>query len=89
MSTDLIQRLEALLSLGKETVMLRYSLGKSYLDAVLVAHTQLERAVELDPYYSVAWKWLGRACLELGDPAAAQQAWSKDWSARKPRAKHS
>lgn len=78
MSADFIQRLEALLSSGKETAMLRYSLGKSYFDAgnFLVARTHLGRAVELDPHYSVAWKWLGKSSLELGDPDAARQAWS-------------
>ncbi|WP_313299645.1 tetratricopeptide repeat protein [Diaphorobacter sp.] len=79
MSAEFAQRLEALLASGKETAMLRYSLGKSYLDAgnVLVARTHLERAVELDPHYSVGWKLLGRAYLELDDRTGAREAWSK------------
>ncbi len=78
MSTDLIQRLEALLSSDKETLMLRYSLAKSYFDGgnFRVARTHLGRAVELDLQYQEAWNWLGKASLELGDPVAARQAWS-------------
>ena len=29
-------------------------------------------ALEFDPDYSVAWKWLGKACLGQGDKAGAR-----------------
>ncbi len=71
------QRLQALLDAGKETALLRYTLGKAALDDAQPA-TALEhllRATTLDPHYSVAWKLLGKTQLALGDPAAARQAW--------------
>lgn len=74
---DMQARLEQLLACGKESALLRYTLGKGYLDqreyATAIGH--LEQAVALDPHYSVAWKTLGKALLEGGDRAAARQAW--------------
>ena len=71
------QRLHALLEAGKETALLRLTLGKAALEdeqaATAVEH--LLRATTLDPHYSVAWKLLGKAQLALGDTAAARQAW--------------
>ncbi len=74
---DMTRRLEALLARGKDSAMLRCSLGKAYAEegAAQLARSHLLRAVELDPGYSVAWKWLGKAALALGDAAAARQAW--------------
>jgi len=73
------QRLEALLAAGKETALLRCTLGKAALDDdqpdAALAH--LLRATALDPHYSVAWKLLGKAQLALGDSAAARQAWQQ------------
>lgn len=73
------QRLEAMLSAGKDTALLRYTLGKNYLDAeaYATAREHLARAVELDAQYSVAWKFLGKAALELGDRDAARSAWTQ------------
>ena len=36
-------------------------------------------ALEFDPDYSVAWKWLGKACLGQGDRARApgSPAWKQ------------
>ncbi|WP_319016928.1 tetratricopeptide repeat protein [Diaphorobacter aerolatus] len=80
-------RLEALLASGKETALLRYTLGKSHLDAerYLAAREHLQRAVELDPQYSVAWKFLGKAALALGDTAAARDAWTKGFACAEAR----
>jgi Tfp pilus assembly protein PilF len=57
-----IERLERLLASGSDSALLRFSLGNAYLtrDPRLAA-THLQRAVELDPDYSAAWKLLGRA----------------------------
>lgn len=76
---DMTQRLEAMLATGKETALLRYTLGKNYLDAeqYAVAREHLARAVALDAQYSVAWKLLGKTALELGDRSAAREAWSQ------------
>ncbi|QNN55927.1 tetratricopeptide repeat protein [Diaphorobacter ruginosibacter] len=77
MNDDMTTRLEAMLASGKETSLLRFTLGKNHFDAghFTKAREHLERAVELDPNYSVAWKFLGKACLELGDFPAARKAW--------------
>ncbi|MEG3002005.1 MAG: hypothetical protein RR855_15800 [Comamonas sp.] len=71
------QRLQALLEAGKETALLRYTLGKAALDddQAAAALEHLLRATALDAHYSVAWKLLGKAQLALGDTAAARQAW--------------
>ena len=79
MSSELNKRLEAMLAAGNETSLLRFTLGKSYVEseAFETARTHLERAVALDPQYSVAWKFLGKACMGLDDHAGARDAWSK------------
>ena len=71
------ERLEALLAAGKETALLRYTLGKAALDSEqpAAALPHLLRATALDPQYSVAWKLLGKAHLALDDTTAARQAW--------------
>lgn len=79
MNNPMTQRLQALLEAGKETALLRYTLGKAALDdeqpAAALEH--LLRATALDAHYSVAWKLLGKAHLALGDSAAARQAWER------------
>lgn len=64
-------RVDALLGMlerGQDTALLRFSLGSEYLAAEdpAAASTHLERAVELDPAYSAAWKLLGRALTLAG-----------------------
>lgn len=73
------QRLEALLASGKDSALLRCSLGKAYADAgdMQTARSHLQEAVVLDPGYSVAWKLLGKAALEQGDGEAAREAWTR------------
>ena len=76
---SMTRSLEAMLAAGKESALLRYTLGKAYLDAGEPARTRehLERACALDPRYSVAWKLLGKAALEQEDHEAARSAWSQ------------
>ncbi|AHV93458.1 tetratricopeptide repeat protein [Bordetella holmesii] len=73
----LTERLEAMLAKGQDNMLLRFSLGKAYVEAqryaLAIAH--LRTALAFDPNYSIAWKWLGRALLESGDAAGARQAW--------------
>ena len=73
------ERLEALLAAGKDTALLRCTLGQAALDAEdsAKASEHLQQAVTLDPHYSVAWKLLGKARLAQGDPAAARAAWTQ------------
>lgn len=74
-----IASLEKLLAAGKETALLRFSLGNEHLKAAdpQTAVTHLQRAVELDPHYSAAWKLLGRALTESGRLAEALEAYRR------------
>ena len=67
-SQSVISNLEKLLSQGRESALLRFSLGSEYLKLheVRVAIFHLKRALELDPDYSAAWKLLGMALAEGG-----------------------
>ena len=71
--------LEALLAKGPDGALLRYSLGNEYLGAgdAAAAVPHLERAVELDPAHSAAWKLLGKARSALGDTAGARAAFEQ------------
>src|SRR5690348_16218570 len=70
---DAARRVEALLASGKDSALLRFSLGMQYLAAGEPARAaeHLRRAVEQDPGYSAAWKLLGKALAESGDAAGA------------------
>lgn len=74
---DLIARLEQMLASGKETALLRMSLGNEYLKRgeAQRAADHLARAVELDPNYSAAWKLLGKALADAGRKADALAAY--------------
>lgn len=63
--TSIIQNLEKMLASGKDSALLRFSLGGEYLKASQAdaAVKHLQHAVELDPAYSAAWKLLGKALL--------------------------
>jgi Tfp pilus assembly protein PilF len=79
MTSPLLVNLEKLLTAGKETALLRFSLGNEYLKAgqPATASGHLQRAVELDPDYSAAWKLLGKALAESGHPTEALAAYRK------------
>jgi Tfp pilus assembly protein PilF len=72
-SRPVISNLEKLLSQGKESALLRFSLGSEYLKLreTWVAIFHLKRALALDPNYSAAWKLLGMALAEGGIPNEA------------------
>ena len=57
------ERLEAMLAKGTDNMLLRFA-GKAYAeqDCYGDAERHLRVALEFDPDYSVAWKWLGKAC---------------------------
>src|SRR6187399_1574462 len=57
-----------MLDAGKDGALLRYSLGNEYTKAgdPERAAVHLQRAVELDPEYTAAWKMLGRALADAG-----------------------
>lgn len=63
----------------RDGALLRFSLGNALLAAGEAAEAidELRRAVSFDPTYSAAWKMLGKACLEAGQPQAAADAWRR------------
>lgn len=64
----LVENLEAMLARGKDSALLRYSLGGEYLKQKRYdkAAEHLYRAIEHDPKYSAAWKLLGQALARSG-----------------------
>ena len=77
MITAIIQNFEKILAGGKDNTLLRFSLGNEYLKAgdPVSAVNHLRQAVILDQKYSAAWKLLGRALVESGQPADALVAY--------------
>jgi len=57
--------------------LLRFGLGKAYLDSGQPeqAAEHLQKCLGFDPNYSAAWKLLGQACQRLGMLEEARQAW--------------
>jgi Tfp pilus assembly protein PilF len=74
-----VDRLESLLASGRNTSLLRFSLGNEYLKTgePRQAAMHLAAAVALDPQYSAAWKLLGKAQLANGEIDAARAAWQR------------
>jgi predicted Zn-dependent protease len=79
MPQPLIASLEKLIGTARDGALLRYSLGNEYLKAgeATRAIEQLREAVKRDPDYSAAWKLLGRALADSGEPAQAIDAWGR------------
>lgn len=74
-----VKQLEDMLAKGRDSAMLRFTLGKHYLDqeesAQAIAH--LAECVKQDPGYSAAWNLLGKAQQQAGDLDAARQTWEQ------------
>jgi predicted Zn-dependent protease len=68
-----VERFEQLLAAGKDSALLRFSLGSHYLKAGDAARAagHLRAAVAQDKDYSAAWKLLGKALDECGDRTGA------------------
>ncbi len=75
---DPVERFEALLASGKDSALLRFSLGMAYLNAGEAARAaeHLRAAVTHDPGYSAAWKLPGKALPETGAAQAAIAAYT-------------
>ncbi|GGM11035.1 tetratricopeptide repeat protein [Pseudomonas asuensis] len=73
----MLESLEKMLAKGMDNPMLRFGLGKGYLDAgdATQAAVHLQRCVEQDAGYSAAWKLLGKALDQQGDSDGARTAW--------------
>lgn len=76
MSTE---SLEKMLAKGMDNALLRFGLGKGYLDArdFAQATQHLQRCVAFDPRYSAAWKLLGQALHKQGLHDDARAAWTQ------------
>jgi Flp pilus assembly protein TadD len=70
---------ERMLASGKDGAMLRFSLANEHLKAADVASAleHLERAVQLDPKYTAAWKLYGKALHEAGRDVDALAAYRR------------
>lgn len=70
---------ERMLAAGKDSALLRYSLGNEYLKtgAAALAATHLARAVEIDPVYTAAWKLYGKALSAAGRADEALAAYRR------------
>jgi predicted Zn-dependent protease len=68
---------EKMLAAGKDSALLRYSLGNEYLkaNAPALAAEHLARAVAQDPKYTAAWKLLGKALVASDRRDEARLAW--------------
>ena len=75
----MLDSLEKMLAKGVDNALLRFGLGKGYLDLGdnLKAAEHLQRCVAFDPKYSAAWKLLGKAQLALALIDAARAAWTQ------------
>lgn len=83
----MLESLEKMLARGQDNALLRFGLGKGYLDAGEPARAieHLARCVEFDPTYSAAWKLLGKAHEGSGDLASAEAAWTQGLQASQAR----
>ncbi len=75
----MLDNLLKLLQSGQDSALLRFSLGGAYLKQKQPdeALEHLEKAVELDPGYSAAWKLYGKALTQTGNEAQAEEVYRK------------
>ena len=74
-----IASLEKMLNGPRDGALLRFSLGNEYLKAGAAAEAAncFAAAVARYPNYSAAWKALGKAHAEAGNPTAALAAYQQ------------
>ena len=74
-----IDNFEAMLARGQDSEMLRYTLGNAYMGEELYpqAIVHLQKAVELKPDYSAAWRQLGRALAAAEQLLEAKEAFDQ------------
>jgi len=84
---DAAERFEALLAAGKDSALLRFSLGLQYLNGgeARRAVGHLREAVRQDPAYSAAWKLLGKALAATNDDEGAKAAYRSGIAAAEQR----
>ncbi len=71
----MLNELLKLLDKGPDNALLRFSIASAYLkeDQVEQALVHLEKAVEIDPRYSAAWKLYGKTLLQKGEEEQAEE----------------
>lgn len=76
---SIIERLEAALQSGADSAQLRFGLASACFREARFADARRHAgvAVDLAPDYSAAWRLLGRALIELEEPAAALAAFER------------
>lgn len=74
---SMIENFEKMLAGGKDSPLLRFSLGNEYMktDNATKAGEHLRAAVALDAGYSAAWKLLGKVLAQQHDVAGAVDAY--------------
>jgi Tfp pilus assembly protein PilF len=84
---DPVERFEAMLAAGRDSALLRFSLGMHYLKAgdTSRAAEHLRSAVSQDADYSAAWKLLGKALADSGAGVEAAEAYRKGIAAAERR----
>lgn len=84
---DPVERFEAMLAAGRDSPLLRFSLGMQYLKAgdAARAAAHLRSAVGQDAEYSAAWKLLGKALTQAGAAADAAEAYRSGIAAAERR----
>jgi Tfp pilus assembly protein PilF len=82
-----VERFEAMLAAGRDSALLRFSLGLQYLRSGDPARAalHLRSAVTQDADYSAAWKLLGKALAEAGEPREAAEAYRSGLAAAERR----
>jgi predicted Zn-dependent protease len=74
-----IDNFEKMLAAGRDSALLRFSLGNAYIkkDDPDTAVRHLAHAVELDSDYSAAWKLYGKALAAAGRESEAADAFGR------------
>lgn len=74
---SMIDNFEKMLADGKDSALLRFSLGNEYMkvNEAVKASEHLRAATTLDSTYSAAWKLLGKALTQLNDGQGAAEAY--------------
>src|SRR5574337_829159 len=70
---------ERMLAAGKDSALLRYSIGNEHAKAGdwAAAASALERALALDPGFTAAWKLYAKSLEQAGEHAAALAAYRR------------
>lgn len=79
----MVERFEGMLAAGRDSPLLRFSLGNEYLklNDASRATEHLRVAVMLDAEYSAAWKLLGKALQQSEDREGAMKAYREGLAA--------